>query len=68
MADAVEAVRVSELLIFLRVPGADETVDAEIVADELVAIINTERERNGGGAGAVEMTGASWARQPVVGR
>ena len=38
------------LLLALHIPGCDGTEDADMVADNLVAIINEERKRNGGAA------------------
>ena len=36
------------LLLELWIPGADDRVAPDMIADELVAIINDQRARNGG--------------------
>lgn len=49
----------------------DSDVDPEQVADELVAIINEERERNGGHFGPVEVSGipvAQWMTRDTTAR
>lgn len=49
----------TELALFLEVPGAED-VDALAFALELVAVLNEERERNGGPLGPVAVRHAQW--------
>jgi len=51
------------LLVALHVPGAAVTDDADMVATELVEIINEERRRNGGSGGDVTVS-VLWLTRP----
>lgn len=49
------------LIMFVRIPGADRTMDADIVARELAEMVNEERRENGW-AGDISVEFATWSQ------